>query len=227
MRNPIAIFSVFVLIVFLTAVSTRADESLGVAEFRTLYDSLLAGKTLVAESDENGTTVKKERHYGKAVDLGDGDFEIPVEQVITYTADGKIDRKITIDVVDIVNDLGGHAIIQEEIRGITVLEAGDEKPEEARGVEFGGIYRVGKNDKGGFDANNFGLTPSLKVDGDSLTLAGSMISYSCYPENAKTVCTLRVRDFDLGEYEQFRGYRTGEPIGGDFVEVLKEVTAAK
>ena len=65
------------------------------------------------------------------------------------------------------------------------------------------------------------------MDGDSLTLAGSMISYSCYPENAKTVCTLRVRDFDLGEYEQFRGYRTGEPIGGDFVEVLKEVTAAK
>ncbi len=227
MRNPAAVFFVFVFVFFLTAATSRAAESLNVAEFRNLYDGLLAGKTLVVETDENGTAVKKERRYGKAVDLGDGDFEIPVEQVITYTSEGKIDRKITIDVLDIVNDLGGHAIIQEEIRGITVFEAGDEKPEESPGVEFGGIYRVGKNAKGGFDVNNFGLMPSLKVDGDSLTLAGSMISYSCYPEKGKGVCSLSVRDFDLGEYEQFKGYKIGEPIGDDFVEVSEEVSVTE
>lgn len=227
MRNPVSVFFVFVLFAFLSVSSSRAGDSLGVAELRKLYDGLLAGKTLVTESDENGTAVRKERHYGKAVDLGDGDFEIPVEQVITYTRDGKIDMKITIDVVDIVNDLGGSAVIEEEIRSLTVLEAGDEKPEESRGVEFGGIYRVGKNDKGGFDVNNFGLIPSLKIGDDSLTLAGSMISYSCYPEKGKTVCALSIRDFDLGEYERFKGYEIGEPIGDDFSERWEEVTAAE
>ncbi|MEQ9619454.1 MAG: hypothetical protein RIG61_09805 [Deltaproteobacteria bacterium] len=214
-------------ITFTPAVGSLAGESLNIQEFRKLYDSLLSGKTLVTEGEEDGMSVKKERRYGKALDLGDGDFEIPVEQVITYTKDGKTDREITIDIVDMVNDLGGSAMIQEEVRSVTVLEEGDEKPEESKGVEFGGVYRVGKNDKGGFEVNNFSLIPSLKVDGDTLTLAGSMISYSCYPEKERSVCSLTVRDFDVQEYERFNGYKIGEPIGGDFVEVYEEASAAK
>ena len=227
MRISIAVPVVLILLAFLTAGSSEAGESLNVADFRKLYDSLLSGKTLVMESDEDGTTVRKERKYGKVLDLGDGDFEIPVEQVITYTKDGKVERTITLDIVDRVNDLGGQAIIEEEIRGMNVLEEGDEKPEGVRGSEFGGVYRVGKNDKGGFEVNNFALTPSLKVGDGSLTLAGTMTSYSCYLEERKSKCELTVRDFELGDYKQYEGYTIGEPIGGDYVEVLEEIRESK
>jgi hypothetical protein len=169
--------TLLLMLICFTAASSRAGESLSVTEFRTLYDSILSGKTLVVETEQDGMTVKKERKYGKALDLGDGDFEIPVEQVITYTKDGKTESVVTLDIVDRVNDLGGKAIIEEEIRGMSVLEEGDEKPEGARGSEFGGVYRVGKNEKGGFEVNNFALTPSLKVGDESLTLAGTMTSY--------------------------------------------------
>jgi len=219
--------SILVILICFTAASSRASESLNVAEFRNLYDSILSGKTLVVETEQDGVTVKKERKYGKALDLGDGDFEIPVEQVITSTKDGKTESVITLDIVDRVNDLGGRAIIEEEIRGMSVLEEGDEKPEGVRGSEFGGVYRVGKNDKGGFEVNSFALTPSLKVGDDSLTLAGSMTSYSCYSEEGKSKCRLTVRDFDLGEYEPYKGYTIGEPIGGDYVEVSEEVPESK
>lgn len=219
--------TVLLMLICLTAASSQAGESLSVTEFRKLYDSILSGKTLVVETEQEGMTVKKERKYGKALDLGDGDFEIPVEQVITYTRDGKTESVVTLDIVDRVNDLGGRAIIEEEIRGMSVLEEGDEKPEGVRGSEFGGVYRVGKNDKGGFEVNNFALTPSLKVGDDSLTLAGTMTSYSCYSEEGKSKCQLTVRDFELGDYKPYEGYTIGEPIGGDYVEVSEEIQATK
>jgi hypothetical protein len=200
--------------------SAVSGEALGAADFKKLYDSLLAGKTLVNETAEDGTVVKKERHYGAAVSTGDGDFDIPVKIVITYTINGKLDRTISVQILDRVNDIGGHAIIQEEITGMSVQEAGDEKPEDAAGVEFGGVYRVGTNDKGGFDVHNFALSPSLKIDGDSVKLAGSMVSFSCYSQTDKSVCELNVRDFDLGVYEPYQGFKIGEPIGGDFTEVF-------
>ena len=121
--------SILVILICFTAASSRAGESLNVAEFRNLYDSILSGKTLVVETEQDGMTVKKERKYGKALDLGDGDFEIPVEQVITSTKDGKTESVITLDIVDRVNDLGGRAIIEEEISVLSVLEEEDEKPE--------------------------------------------------------------------------------------------------
>ena len=185
-----------------------------------MYDDLLSGRTLVNESQQNGTVVKKEKIYGKAVDTGDGDFDIPVSQVITYTKDGKLELKVKVDIIDRVNDLGGRAIIQEEITGISVLEQGDEKPEESNGIEFGGIYRVGKNAQGGFDVHNFSLTPSLLIEGESLSLTGSMISYSCYAQDSKSVCNYTVRDFELGDYEPYKGYKIGKPIGGDFTETF-------
>ena len=99
-------------------------------------------------------------------------------------------------------------------------EAGDEKPEESTGVEFGGVYRVSANDKGGFDVHNFALSPSIKIDGDTTSLSGSMISFSCYSQTDKSVCELNVRDFELGDYKPFQGFTLGAPIGDDYTEVF-------
>lgn len=220
MLRIIPVLVLAVVIGVMSSFNTLAEDSLGVSEFRKLYDSLLSGKTLVNESQQDGVVVKKEKIYGKAVDTGDGDFDIPVSQVITYTKDGKMEWKVQVNIIDRVNDLGGRAIIQEEITGISVLEQGDEKPEESNGIEFGGIYRVGKNAQGGFDVHNFSLTPSLLIEGENLSLAGSMITYSCSVQNAKTVCNYTVRDFELGDYEPYKGYKIGKPIGGDFTETF-------
>ena len=220
MLRIIPVLVLAVVIGVMSSFNTLAEDSLGVSEFRKLYDGLLSGKTLVNESQQNGTVVKKEKIYGKAVDTGDGDFDIPVSQVITYTKDGKLELKVKVDIIDRVNDLGGRAIIQEEITGISVLEQGDEKPEESNGMEFGGIYRVGKNAEGGFVVHNFSLTPSLLIEGESLSLTGSMISYSCYAEDSKSICNYTVRDFELGDYEPYKGYKIGKPIGGDFTETF-------
>ena len=220
MLRIIPVLVLAVVIGVMSSFNTLAEDSLGVSEFRKLYDGLLSGKTLVNESQQNGVVVKKEKIYGKAVDTGDGDFDIPVSQVITYTKDGKMELKVQVNIIDRVNDLGGRAIIQEEITGISVLEQGDEKPEESNGMEFGGIYRVGKNAQGGFDVHNFSLTPSLLIEGENLSLAGSMITYSCSAQDAKTVCNYTVRDFELGDYEPYKGYKIGKPIGGDFTETF-------
>ena len=220
MLRIIPVLVLAVVIGVMSSFSTLAEDSLGVSEFRKLYDSLLSGETLVNESQQDGVVVKKEKIYGKAVDTGDGDFDIPVSQVITYTKDGKMEWKVQVNIIDRVNDLGGRAIIQEEITGISVLEHGDEKPEESNGIEFGGIYRVGKNAQGGFDVHNFSLTPSLLIEGENLSLAGSMITYSCSVQDAKTVCNYTVRDFELGDYEPYKGYKIGKPIGGDFTETF-------
>jgi len=214
---------VLILAIFigtLSSFNSLAEDSLGVSEFRKLYDSLLSEKTLVNESQQDGTVVKKEKIYGKAIDTGDGDFDIPVTQVITYTKDGKLELKVKVNIIDRVNDLGGRAIIQEEIAGISVLEEGDKVPEDSNETEFGGIYRVGKNAQGGFDVHNFSLTPSLLIEGENLSLAGSMITYSCSAQDAKTVCNYTVRDFELGDYEPYKGYQIGKPIGGDFTETF-------
>ena len=220
MLRIIPVLVLAVVIGVMSSFNTLAEDSLGVSEFRKLYDSLLSGKTLVNESQQDGVVVKKEKIYGKAVDTGDGDFDIPVSQVITYTQDGEMEWKVQVNIIDRVNDLGGRAIIQEEITGISVLEQGDEKPEESNGIEFGGIYRVGKNAQGGFDVHNFSLTPSLLIEGENLSLAGSMITYSCSVQDAKTVCNYTVRDFELGDYEPYKGYKIGKPIGGDFTETF-------
>jgi len=217
---PVLFIAVILTLLSLSSYNSLADDSLGVSEFRKLYDGLLSGKTLVNESQQDGTVVKKEKIYGKAIDTGDGDFDIPVSQVITYTKDGKIEMKVKVNIIDRVNDLGGRAIIQEEIFGISVLEAGDEVPEDANGIEFGGIYRVGKNAQGGFDVHNFSLTPSLLIEGENISLSGSMITYSCSAQDAKTVCNYTVRDFELGDYEPYKGYQLEKPIGGDFTETF-------
>lgn len=220
MRTVLLIFSLVLSITFMSAGSALSGEALSVAEFKKLYDSLLAGKTLVNEMQEGDTVVKKERQYGQAVNTGDGDFDIPVKKVITTTVGGDVSSTITVDIIDRVNDIGGVALIQEEITGMSVKEAGDEKAEEATGTEFGGVYRVGKNNKGGFDVHSFALSPSVLIEGDTVKLSGSMISFSCYEQTEKSVCELNVRDFNLGDYEAYKGFAVGEPIGGDYTEVF-------
>jgi len=220
MLRIIPVLVLAVVIGVMSSFNTLAEDSLGVSEFRKLYDSLLSGKTLANESQQDGVVIKKEKIYGEAIDTGDGDFDIPVSQVITYTKDGKMELKVQVNIIDRVNDLGGRAIIQEEIAGISVLEEGDKVPEDSNETEFGGIYRVGKNAEGGFVVHNFSLTPSLLIEGESLSLTGSMISYSCYAQDSKSVCNYTVRDFELGDYEPYKGYKIGKPIGGDFTETF-------
>jgi hypothetical protein len=203
------------------------QERLNVSEFRMLYDSLLSGKTLVTETKQNGTIVKKERHFGSALDVGDGDFEVPVKTVVTTTTDGKLDQKITIKILDRVNDLGGHAIVYEEIIKTFVEEQGS-VPSDTGEREFVGLYAVSKNEKGGFDVHSFGLMPSVVYEEDgSLSLAGSMISYSCFPEKSKAKCVLTIRDFKLGDYTPLMGYKLIGPVGGDVVEIAEEVPTEK
>lgn len=220
MRTVLLIFLLALSITFMSAGSAFSGEALSVDEFKKLYNSLLAGKTLVNETKEGDTVVVKERQYGQVVDTGDGDFDIPVTKVITTTVGDDVSSTITVDIIDRVNDIGGVALIQEEITGMSVKEAGEEKAEDVSGVEFGGVYRVGKNDKGGFDVHSFAMSPSLLIDRDTVKLSGSMVTFSCYSQTEKSVCELNVRDFNLGDYEPYEGFKVGEPIGGDFTEVF-------
>jgi hypothetical protein len=222
--KKIFLFPIFflALIIVCSLNSYAKQESLSVKEFGQLYDILLAGKTLVTETTEGGMVIKKEKQFGKAVDVGDGEFDIPVSVVITKSKDGKLEQKTTINVLDHVNNLGGQAVVEEEVRKTTVEKTGEETLT-TREIEFNGWFRVAKNDKGGFDVHNFGLVPSVLTDGDSMSLTGSMISYSCFPEKSISKCILTIRDYKLGEYKPLVGYTIIEPAGGDVVEVAEEV----
>ncbi|MEK6223946.1 MAG: hypothetical protein N2A97_03665 [Thermodesulfobacteriales bacterium] len=208
---------------FVGGMALHAD-SLSTAEFRQLYDSLLAGKTLATQAEKDGVVVKSEWQYGQALDLGEGDFDIPVTRVITITKNGEMVQKKTLQIVDRINTLGNSAFIYEESRALTVEIAGSE-PLTPRDSEFLGQFIASKNDKGGFDVHNFGLIPSVNVEGDNDEIAASNISYSCYTENAKSKCVLTIRDFKLGDYTALQGYTLGDPIGTDYVIVAEEEVA--
>lgn len=199
-----------------------AETDITIAEFRQMYDSLLAGRTLVTQSKEDGMDVTKERKFGQAIGVGNGDFEVPIQTVITKSKDGAPVETITINILDRVNDIGGQPIIYEETRKMSVTASGSETLE-TNEVESIGLFRISKNDKGGFDVHNFGLIPSVVVDGGANKIAGSNISYSCYPVKSLTMCVLTVRDYNLGKYKPLVGYKLKEPIGGDFVEISQEI----
>jgi hypothetical protein len=219
MTRILLITSVSLVISLLCWSNVRAGgEALTANQFRQLYDSLLAGKTLVSEVKTDGTVVKKERFFGKAIDSGDGQFEIPVKILITTSKNGEIEQKIAIDVWDDVSNLGGSAIISEQVRKTSIENKGQE-PFTTSDVEFAGDFHVSKNDKGGFDVHNFGLQPSVLVKDGKTSLAGNMVLYSCFPEDGVAKCVLTVRDYVLGEYKPLEGFTLVEPAGGDVVEV--------
>jgi len=210
-------------VLFLGAMDVNA-ANMSTAEFRQLYDSLLAGKTLSTQAEKDGVVIKSEWQYGQVTDLGEGDFDIPVIRVITITKNGEMVQKKTLQILDRVNTLGNTAFIYEEARTLTVENAGSE-PLTTRDSEFLGQFIASKNDKGGFDVYNFGLLPSVHVEGDTDEVAASNISYSCYPENGKSKCVLTIRDYKLGEYNALKGYTLGDPIGSDHVIVAEEEVA--
>ena len=212
----------YVALILLGAAASAAESDITTAEFRQLYTSLLAGKTLVSNSEEDGLTITKTRTFGQPVDVGGGDFDITTTTVITKTKDGAQVQKITINILDRINSIGGKPIISEEARKMSV-EEGDSDPRTTEEIEFVGLFRVSKNDKGGFDVHNFGLIPSVSVENDSTSMSGSNLSFSCYPAEGVTECVLTVRDYKLGDYTPLVGYQLLEPIGGDFVETAREV----
>jgi hypothetical protein len=222
--NRILLMTSMSLVVFILCWSNvqASDSTLSVSQFRQLYDTLLAGKTLVSEINKDGIDVKKERSFGKAIDTGGGQFEIPVKIIITSSKQGELQQRITIDVWDVVGNLGGSAIISEQVRKTSIENAGQE-PLTTSDVEFVGDFHVSKNDNGGFDVHNFGLQPSVLVKDGKTSLAGNMVLYSCFPENGVTKCVLTVRDYVLGEYKPLEGFTLVEPAGGDVVEVGVEV----
>ncbi len=212
-----------IIILLIGGTNLNASESdLTTTEFRQLYDSLLAGKTLVTESEQDGVDVIKVRKFGQAVGAGGNDFQVPIEVVITKSKGGVPVNSITINILDRVNDINGRPIIYEEARSMSVVSTGA-RPLDTDEVESVGLFRASKNDKGGFDVHNFGLIPSVVVDGDTNKIAGSNISYSCYPENSLTKCVLTVRDYNLGPYTPLTGYTLKDPIGEDFVEISQEI----
>ena len=100
------------LLLFAGGINLRAAEpDMSTGEFRQLYESLLAGKTLSTTTEQDGITVVTERRFGPVVDLAENDFEIPVQRVITKTKDGKQIQKITVDILDRVHNLGDSSII--------------------------------------------------------------------------------------------------------------------
>ena len=183
-----------VLSLSIGVISSYATD-LTTTEFRQLYDSLLAGKTLSTQAEKDGSVIKSEWQYGQAIDLAEGDFDIPVTRVITITKDGEMVQKKTIKILDRINNLGNSAVIYEESRMLTVENAGTE-PLTTRDSEFLGQFIASKNDKGGFDVYNFGLIPSVVVEDGANKIAASNISYSCYQENSKSKCVLTIRDFE-------------------------------
>lgn len=199
-------------------------KDLTTTEFRQLYDSMLAGKTLSTQVEKDGNVIKSEWQYGQAIDLAEGDFDIPVTRVITVSKDGQVVQKKTLNILDRVNNLGNSAVIYEEARMLTVESAGSE-PLTTRDSEFLGQFIAAKNDKGGFDVYNFGLIPSVVVEEGANTIAASNISYSCHQENGKTKCTLTIRDYSLGDYDPLQGFTLGDPVGTDHVIVAEEEVA--
>ena len=216
-------FAGLMIILLIGGSNLNASESdITITEFRRLYDSLLAGKTLVTESEQDGVDVTKVRKFGQAASAGGDDFEVPIEIVITKSKEGVPVNSITINILDRVNDIGGQPIIYEEARSMSVVSTGAQ-PLDTDEVESVGLFRASKNDKGGFDVHNFGLIPSVVVDGDTNKVAGSNISYSCYPENNLTKCVLTVRDYNLGSYTPLVGYTLKGPVGEDSVEISQEM----
>jgi hypothetical protein len=211
------------LVVFILCLSNvqAGGEALSVNEFRQMYDSLLAGRTLVSELKKDGTNVRKERIFGKAIDIDDGRFDIPVKILITTSKNGEIQEKIAIDVLDAVSNLGGSAIISEQVRRTSIENKGQE-PFTSTYLEFQGDFHVSKNAKGGFDVHSFGLQPSVLAKDGKTNLAGNMVSNSCFPENGVTKCVLIIRDYVLGDYKALEGFTLVEPAGGDVVEVAVE-----
>jgi len=197
---------------------------MSVSEFINSYNALLAGKTLITEIVEDGSTITKIRQYGQAKKLENGNYEIPVEVVINISKEGKLDQRYTLKILDKVIDHGGVAIVADEVVETKIEKSGLE-PIVSDDEEFNGHYIVTKNDKGGFDAWSFSLVPSIVSD-DKLTdlnLGGSMIHYSCYPENGLTNCVLTIRDYMLDDYEPMVGFKKMNPHGGDLKEVSKEI----
>jgi len=214
-------FIVFILLLAIGINVQAAEPDMTTAEFRQLYNSLLAGKTLSTTTEQDGVTVVTERRFGQLLDLAEDDYDIPVQSVITKTKDGKQIQKITVDILDRVHNLGDSAIIYEEARGM-VVENPDTEPLNTNEEEFLGLFRIAKNQKGGFDVHNFGLIPSVVVKDGKNELVGSNISYSCYAENGLSKCVLTVRDYNLGDYKPLVGYELKETVGGDYVEAAEE-----
>ncbi|MCK5392279.1 MAG: hypothetical protein KAJ31_07605 [Deltaproteobacteria bacterium] len=214
-------FIVFILL-FAVGINVRAAEpDMTTAEFRQLYNSLLAGKTLSTTTEKDGVTIVTERRFGQLLDLAEDDFDIPVQRVITKTKDGKQIQKITVDILDRVNNLGDSAIIYEEARGM-VVENPDGETLNTNEGEFLGMFRIAKNQKGGFDVHNFGLIPSVVVRDGKNELTGSNISFSCFAENNLSKCVLTIRDYNLGDYDPLVGYQLKDMVGGEYVEIAEE-----
>ena len=76
MLRIIPVLVLAVVIGVMSSFYTLAEDSLGVSEFRKLYDGLLSGETLVNESQQNGVVVKKEKIYGKLL--------IPVTGILIF-----------------------------------------------------------------------------------------------------------------------------------------------
>jgi hypothetical protein len=223
MDRVVIIISVLLLNVIMGLSNAQADpQALSVNEFKQLYDSLLAGKTLVSEVKKDGTVVRKERFFGKSIDTGDGQFEILVKMLITTVKNGEIQQKIAVSVLDVVSSVGGSAIISEQVTKTSIENKGQEAFT-STDVQFQGEFHVTKNAKGGYNVHNFGLQPSILVKDGKASLAGNMVSYSCFPENGVAKCVLTIRDYVLGDYKPLEGFTLVEPAGGDVVEVGVEV----
>ncbi len=212
----------YVALILFGGVASAAESDITTAEFRQIYTSLLAGKTLVSTREEDGVTITKARTFSQPTHSNNGDFDIITTTVITKTKAGAQVQKVTINILDRVSSIGGKPIIYEEARNMVVEEEGAE-PRTTEEGEFIGLFRASKNNKGGFDVHNFGLIPSVEVDGDSSSIAGSNLSFSCYPVEGVAECALTIRDYRLGGYDPLVGYQLLEPIGDDFVETAREV----
>jgi hypothetical protein len=223
--SKITMYLALVLFLFVGGVNLRAAQpDMGTAEFLQLYQSLLQGKSIVNETIQDEFSVRTESYFGEPIDLADNDYEIPVTKVITKSKDGNMVQRITVNILDRVHDIGDSAIIYEEAKSMMV-ENPEAAPRDTKESEFLGLFRVAKNDKGGFEVSNFGLLPSVAVEDGKNKLAASNISYSCYSENNKSKCVLTVRDYKLGDYNQLQGYTLGEPVGTDYVVVAEEEVA--
>ena len=224
--NRYSLFGFFLILLLIVSVqSTSAKQKhMSVEEFVEAYNSLLAGKTLVTESVADGVTTNKVRNYGQPNKLANGNYEIPVEIVITVSENGVMDQRFTLKVVDKVIDHGGVAIITDEVVE-TKREVSGLEPVISDDEEFNGSFVVTKNKKGGFDVWSFSMVPSVISDDNmtDLRLGGSMAHYSCYPENGLTNCVLTIKDYEIDNYKPMKGFKKKKAHGGELVEISKEL----
>ena len=115
------------LILVSAAGLVAGEPDISAGEFRQMYDSLLAGKTLSNTTEQDGLTVVTERRFGQASDLGEDDQRSMENSQLVVDKRAPIDvktekRDYLMKLLERVSEEERTLLIQKEVEGLTIEE---------------------------------------------------------------------------------------------------------